>query len=163
MAINICFSTQTGPLSRVIRWFTRSPVSHAMITFRDATLGKVMVMEATGRGFRMVPWAGWCLHNSMKARFALRVAEDVQLTALQNLAEKLGAEYDYISLLGFLWRRWRKRYDNPLDDAKRLICSEAVATFLGLCGLKMDDPSSYTPNDLFVLLEHDQRVATRLL
>jgi len=54
-SINVCFSATRGLVSHLIRWLTRSRVSHAMITFRSATLDKVLVLEATGcRGARCV-------------------------------------------------------------------------------------------------------------
>jgi hypothetical protein len=46
-SINGCFSVTHGLVSHLIRWLTRSCGGDAMITFRSATLGKVLVLEAT--------------------------------------------------------------------------------------------------------------------
>ncbi len=147
--INICFSTTDGFSSRAIRWVTRSTVSHALITYRSATLGRVMVLEAVGRGFHMVPWAHWKQHNTLVARFSLKVAPSRQVQALHTLTDSLGQQYDSLSLLGFLLRRWRKRARNPFDNATKLICSEVVARLLQSVSLKgFDDAGQWTPEDL---------------
>ena len=151
-SINIAFSTTNSLLSRAIRWFTRSEVSHAIITFRDDTLGKVFVMEANGRGFMLVPWSKWRTHNTMIARYRVGVEPELQLESLRSLAEMLGAEYDYKSLFAFLLRRFSSRMKNPLDSSNKLICSEAVAKFL--YGTLHDDMKvfsdygTWTPEDL---------------
>lgn len=152
MSINIAFSTTNSLLSRTIRWFTRSKVSHSLITFRDETLDKVFVMEANGRGFMLVPWAKWRTGNTMIARYRIDIEPELQLESLRSLANMLGAEYDYKSLLAFVLRRFASRMKNPLDDSKKLICSEAVAKFLH--GTLHDDMKvfreygTWTPEDL---------------
>jgi hypothetical protein len=149
-SINICFSTTDGYLSRWIRWVTRSPVSHALLTFYSQTLDKVMVMEATGKGFNLIPWNRWAKKNQLVARFALDVPRDKELEALHRIADKLGAEYDTVSLFGFFFRRWKKRGANPLDDPTKLICSEAVARFLQEVGIDaFQNPGEWTPADIF--------------
>lgn len=152
VSINVCFSTTDGLFSRLIRWFTRASVSHSLITFQDETLDKVFVMEANGRGFMLVPWAKWRKHNTLVARYRLRVAEDVQIGSLQQLAEFLGSQYDYVSLLGFIFRRFMGRMRNPLSKVSQLVCSEAVARFIHLTGdpslRHFDDYGSWTPGDL---------------
>lgn len=148
-SINICFSTTDSWASGVIRWGTRSTVSHALVTYRSSTLGRVMVMEAVGRGFVMLPWRSWRQRNKLVARFAVRVPVAQQLAALHQVTTSLGAEYDSLSLLGFIFRRWRKRARNPLDNAGKLICSEVVAKLLKLAGLGgFEDPGQWTPADL---------------
>lgn len=158
--ISVCFSTSRSPISRLIRWFTRSPASHALITFRDWTLGKVFVLEATGRGFRMIPWSKWRQGNQLVARFGLLAPPETQHAALRAVADRLGDEYDSLSLVGFALRRWRKRYANPLASSKRLICSEVVAEFLAGCGIDVGDTESALPVDLLQLLRAKPDLAT---
>lgn len=157
-SINICFSTTDGYLSRFIRWVTRSPVSHALLTFYSQTLDKVMVMEATGKGFNLIPWNKWEKKNKLVARFALDIPRDKELEALHRIADKLGDEYDTVSLFGFFFRRWKKRGANPLDDPTKLICSEAVACFLQEAGIDaFQNPGEWTPADI---LEHAMKSDT---
>lgn len=157
MAINVAFSTQDGIISALIRWVTRSKVSHCVITFHDDTLDKVLVMEAVERGFSVTPWRRWVQDNNLVARYELPGSSypvGAQAQALHELAAYLGTEYDTVSLFGFLWRRWRKRMRNPFSSGAKLICSEAVAIFLKTTGLPIDDPATYTPDDLWKLLQN---------
>ncbi len=155
-SINVCFSTTSSLLSGWIRLVTRAPVSHALITYRCRTLARVMVMEATGRGFNVVPWRRWKQHNRLVARFAIDEPVATQVRALHGLAEDLGSEYDSLSLFGFALRRWQKRSKNLLDDPRKLICSEAVAKFLKAVGVaECRDPGEWTPADLFEHLLSD--------
>jgi hypothetical protein len=149
-SINVCFSTTQGLFSRWIRFVTRSPVSHALLTFHSQTLDKVLVMEATGRGFNVIPWKKWRKNHVLVARFEIAVPASTELEALRKTAELLGSEYDTISLFGFFFRRWKKRGANPLDDPTKLICSEAVACFLGYAGFEeFASAGEWTPADLF--------------
>ena len=155
-SVNVAFSTTSGFFSRVIRWFTRSKVSHSLITFKDETLDKVFVMEANGRGFMLRPWARWRKSNQLVARYTIAVPQHLQIDSLRKLADSLGAEYDYVSLFGFIWRRFVSRTRNPLSSSSKLICSEVVAQFLdGIDyeGLGFEDPSSWTPEDLYAEIE----------
>ena len=157
MAINVCLSTTDSVISRVIRWVTRATVSHAFITFRDDTLNQVFVMEANGRGFMLVPWKKWVRKNRMVVRYALATSEASQQGALQSLAKRLGDQYDYISLFGFVLRRFFKRMANPLNDSKKLICSEAVAVFLHDVGLdEFQRAETFTPQDIYQVAERSE-------
>jgi len=157
-SINVCFSTTSGKFSRLIRWFTRSNVSHALLTFRDETLNKVFVMEANGRGFMLVPWSKWKRHNQVVARYKLLADKDVQLASLRTLSSSLGAEYDYIGILGFLLRRFFKRMANPFDNPTKMFCSEVVAQFLLKAGFpRFDSPETWTPQDLLEVAQKHKR------
>ncbi len=149
VSIRVCVSTARGFASRFIQWVTRSRVSHALITFRSTTLDKVLVFEATGKGFHLKLWKKWRRHNRLVAAYELAIPLERQLAALRRLAMDLGAEYDSLSLLHFLRRRWGKRLRNPWSSPRKLICSEAVAKFLKLCEIEaFSDPSGFTPADL---------------
>jgi len=148
-SVNVCFSTSNGFFSKVIRWFTRSKASHALITFRDETLGNVFVMEANGRGFMLTPWGKWRESHTLVSRYSLALPPNAQKTSLQDLGNFLGTQYDYISLLGFALRRFFGRMVNPFNDPRKLICSEAVARFLAGAGLhKYREYGTWTPEDL---------------
>ena len=158
-SINICFSTQKSWLSRLIRFVTRSDMSHALVTYKDETLGKVMVMEAQWRGFVIVPWTRWRQKNRLVARFSLRVPEVDQAEALRKLAGRLGEEYDTLGLFGFALRRWRKRSRNVFASSKKLYCSEACAELVRDSGIAIGDPESFEPQDLFEFLSSSPSVA----
>lgn len=166
-SLNICFSTTDSLLSRWIRWFTGAPVSHAIITYRCASLGKIMVMEASGTGFRMIPWARWERENTLKKRYRLVIEAGVQVSALRQIADLLGAEYDTVGLFGFVPRFLEKlrlmkrgrRLRNVLDDPRKVFCSEAVAMFLAHAGFEdFGAPGDWSPRDLFEWASRDERL-----
>jgi hypothetical protein len=167
-SLNICFSTTDGLLSRWIRWYTGAPVSHAAITFRSLSLDKVMVMEASGSGFRLLPWRKWAPHNRLAARFRLDVPIGRLRAALQHIADRLGDGYDSRGLFGFVPRfrdklvatdRGRRPRHNLLDDPSRVFCSEAVAEFLLHAGFdELTDPSAWSPADLYWFACGDPRL-----
>ena len=154
-SICICISTGSGWVSRFIRFWSRAPVSHALITFRSQTLGKVFAMESTATGFRLTPWAQWERKNILVARYVVHVPVEDQLEALSEMSDYLGTKYDYKSLLGFAWRWIRGRMSNSFNgNSTRLICSEAVAMFLLKAGLDdFEDPETWTPGDLYKTLD----------
>ena len=53
--VNLCFSTQDGAVSWLLRKAMKIPASHCMITFRSDALDTVLAMEVQGRGFVIVP------------------------------------------------------------------------------------------------------------
>ena len=162
--ISVCFSTTNHLVSRVIRFVTRSEVSHALLTYQDETLGKVMVLEAVGVGFRMVPWTKWRQGNTLVARFGVvrgapgeAISQEVQVRALQALAGLLGEEYDTLGALGYVFKRLFKyafkKLRNPFQSPHKLFCSEAVALFLRYLKLLPEklDPAFQSPGDLLSL------------
>ena len=79
--INVCFSTTDGWLSLWIRKYTGAPVSHALITFRSKTLNRVVVMQASGHGYQIVPWSKWEKQNILVARYKFVTPSSEQLLA----------------------------------------------------------------------------------
>lgn len=151
-SINICFSTGTGLISRIIRWITRAPVSHCCITFRDETLQKVMVMEASTRGFSLIPWSRWQQENHLVVRYSIARPSELQAAAIRTLAQHLGDQYDYIGVLAFLWRRIWASLRNPLASPTRLFCSESVALFLAAVDIQTERlADACTPGDIYML------------
>jgi hypothetical protein len=146
-AITIGFSTSSSIISRIIRWFTRSKASHAFATFYDQTLERIIIIEATGSGYRLTQHEKWSKGNKVIGEFKCK--KDLT-KSLRFMAEKLGNNYDYWSALGLAVRRWwGKWYRNPLRDPNKLHCSEAITLMLQHAGLAETlDPESTTPEDL---------------
>ena len=176
--LQVCFSTATGLLSWWIRIFTDSPVSHALLTFRSQTLNKVLVLEAGGHGFAVVPWSKWERSHVLVARFRLGIPAEEQLRALRAISGRLGDSYDAVGLFGFapvMWYRlksavlgcwrtrqqgvgskgksWRPRFRNILASKKRMFCSEAVGEFLQFAGFatEIKHPADWSPKNLLAL------------
>jgi hypothetical protein len=153
LGVHIGFSTTSGWLSRMIRRITGSPVSHSFVVYHSTAFGKDMVLEASGQGFRVMSWRRFDKENKLVAIYRLKVADPVAHEALGKLADRLGDAYDTLSLFGYLLRKWFRLERVPFDSRKKLICSEAVALFLGWCGMPFDDVSVVTPKILLDFAE----------
>lgn len=148
------FSTPSSfnPVSALIRWITKSQVSHAWLLYRDTDFELDMVMESHELGFRLIPYEKFKLHN----RVVQVLDPDVDPTpGLKLLAHSLGDVYDYGGLLGMsvvLLGRWFKRkWRNPLQSPKHMFCSEAIVVALQASASKKAEdlvPGSTSPQML---------------
>jgi type III secretory pathway component EscS len=178
LVVHVGFSTTGGWLSRMVRRFTRSRVSHCIVVYRSDIFAQEMVLEASGNGFRMISWRRWDRANKLVALYRLNFPQDDLRTALQRLADRLGDSYDTISLFGFAVRRWLRLKTVPFNSKAKLVCSEALALFLHWCGMPIDNIGAMTPQsllhmaemrkDTFTLIDHSagftrlvQRIARR--
>ena len=161
--VRIGFSTTNAVLSRLIRRVTGSSVSHAFLVYRDADFDRVMVMEAVGAGFRIVPLDKFEKHNRMVAIVTPRHPIDEGLKAA---VEWLGEAYDSGGLVGMglllavrALRLRVRRGRNVLANRRTLFCSEAVARACrasGYPGFRLD-PETTTPQDLFAFFDAERR------
>ena len=155
------FSTTNALVSQLIRFFTRSKVSHAWLCFWDKSLKKYLVLEATFTGFILVPLENFIRSNQVVAVYTARpqLSEQIDM-GLQQVASYLGTLYDFSNLLGFVWvclLRWlgiKRR--NPLGSPRKLVCSEAVARVLiygNICSMEGLPPETTSPEDLMQFFE----------
>ncbi len=157
--VRIGFSTTDAFLSRLIRRMTGSQVSHAFLVYRDVDFERVMVMEAVGAGFRIVPLDKFEKHNRVVAIVTPRHSIDEGLKAA---VDWLGEAYDKGGLVGMglllLLRTLRlrvRRARNLLANRRTLFCSEAVARACRESrypGFHLH-PETTTPQDLFAFFE----------
>lgn len=153
LGVHLGLSTTGSWLSGVIRRITGSPVSHAFLVYKSEAFGKDMVLEASGQGFRVMAWKRFDKQNKLVAMYRLELPDPVVREALGKLADRLGDAYDTLSLFGYLLRKWFRLKRVPFDSRQKLVCSEAVALFLGWCGLPFDDVGVVTPQVLLDLAE----------
>jgi hypothetical protein len=153
MTDRIGFSTGTGLLSRIIRFFTDSGVSHAWVLYYDVDFGRDMVLEATLEGVRIVPYDVFQKHNKIVK--VVSPKHDLKL-GFTKMGEALGEHYDFTGLLGMAWvmvGRWlRRKWHNPLVAASAMWCSEMVAWVLkwsSYPGTEFLDPHATSPQDLY--------------
>lgn len=155
MNTRIGFSTPKSfnPVSWLVRKVSGSVASHAFFIYFDQDWGADMVLEAHELGFRLIPFAHFEKKNEIVATFKPRSPIEA---GLQHVAlEYLGTAYDYGGLFGgafLLLGRWLKRkWHNPLENARHVFCSEAVvialqkSAYLGASELEARDT---TPQDL---------------
>lgn len=124
--VTIGFSTTNKLLSRMIRFVTRSPCSHAWIAYWDETLQSRMVMQAEAWGFEVRPWIRWERQNTLVAEFQPGRPLDIV-----KLATLLGTRYDYrAAFLVGLARLFGRAVKGIYKDPVKLMCSEAVVRTL---------------------------------
>jgi hypothetical protein len=158
LVVHVGFSTTGGWLSRWVRRFTRSRVSHCIVVYRSEVFGQEMVLEASGNGFRMVSWRRWDRANRLIALYRLELPEPDLRIALQRLADRLGDSYDTVSLFGFALSRCLRLKKVPFNSRSKLVCSEALALFLHWCGVPIGDIGAMTPQSLLHLAQQRQDV-----
>lgn len=153
----IGFSTsKTSWISCIIRWFTRSKVSHCFIVYYDEEWKRDMRMESEGG-------MGGCVKLSPfnpDSRSIVRMFTpkySIEL-GMRRMVDNLGEVYDYVGLLGMAWveiGRWlKKRWKNPWASPKRLWCSELIAKVMQDSSYPnaealVKDPESVDPEQLY--------------
>jgi hypothetical protein len=137
--------------------------SHAFFIYHDVDWSADMVMEAHEVGFRLIPLAHFEKKNEIVASFVPKASLE---SGLREVAlTYLGTHYDFGGLIGsafLLLGRWLKRkWHNPLQDARSVFCSEAVviamqkSKYPGADGLEARDT---TPQDLLNFFEKTEGV-----
>lgn len=156
MRVWVGFSTTNRLLSRVIRWVTRSRVSHVWLSWESRELGQRMVMEAHW-DFRAIPYASFARANTVVKEIEIRRNGEA---LVKSCVDFLGQPYDYTGIVGGLWvqlGKWlRRRWRNPLGKSDAQTCSEAVTRGLqeiGRRGARRLDAESTSPQDLLEFLE----------
>lgn len=146
--IRVCFSTTNNPFSKLIRWITKSKVSHCFISFYVEYLDVELVLEAGLFGYKLSQAKKWESKKIVISKFSCK--KDLS-EALKLIIKDLDEEYDIASIFGLVLRRWfGKKYKNPFRNADKLQCSEAMAKFLQYANYAKEfDPESTVPEDLY--------------
>lgn len=160
MAVKIGFSTRKNNwTSKIIRWFTRSKVSHVWLLFDDPIRGQVVMEAERGPGLEETPWE-WFPKDEIVAMVDPIVPLD---KAVETAKARLGEKYDVDGLFGMAFvmvGRWfHVKLRNPLHNSHELFCSEAVAMVLqdaGYPGMEGKDPTSMSPEDVYELVAGKQ-------
>lgn len=131
--VRIGFSTNpTNLLSRAIRWFTESRVSHTFFIVDWG--GSEVMVEAHWNGFRVLDFKQWRREKPGQLVAIVEPHEDLT-PSFEALIPYLGQPYDVGGLFGMAWvlacgRFLQRKVNNPWDSHKALFCSEAVAQVL---------------------------------
>lgn len=152
----------SGPMSRAIRWLTRSPYSHAGLVFLFE--GRVYCLEAVGSGVRLV------LISEVLARYhggidhfdVPRATDEQRSGALGFAFQQLGKLYDRRGLWRFLLAILTARRPRVRED-QAWFCSELVAAAYRKQGLALvPESSSFTsPADLALSRELSLRCVVK--
>lgn len=153
--ISVGFSTGNDWISKIIRFFTRSPASHTFIKFD--LYGKEWVIEAGMFGVVIVPMTKWIRTSQLVAMYPL---PEAQPEAVVKAMEDLGTPYDFGGLVGFIGpmvAKWFKlKWKNPFSSSKAMVCSDLVIRTLqeiGIEGADQFDPENTTPEDVRLFLK----------
>jgi hypothetical protein len=147
--VRIVLTASRTPLGAVIRWVTKSPVSHCLIEF--PVWGRRMVAEAGISGVRVVP--SLRARHHVVAEYRCRFGARAGLAAI---ADEMGKRYDYGGLLVIAWvcilKAWfHVRVRRLRWRTSAVKCSELVAIFLFAAGVAKEGELSReltTPADI---------------
>lgn len=147
--VTVAFFSGSTFFSKVIKLFTRSPISHSAIGFTGND-GKPYWLEAVGAGVRIIPRA-W--ETDLYAEFQVLPNVDNEVAMAEK---KVGEPYSKLTILGFALMIIAKWFgigiNNPFYQKSAVVCSEFVVEsdsqhlikeFDGL------DPANITPAALF--------------
>jgi uncharacterized protein YycO len=150
MRVRIGFSTTKAWISRVIRWWTKSKVSHVFLVYFDDARGEDMVLDVAWSGVRRVSLREF--HEEQNDVVALVEMPGELESPLRSAFAWLGRPYDWKTLVRF-WRVARPFLKPSAGPA--MICSEMVVRVLqqaGYPGALELDPKATTPHQLLQFL-----------
>jgi hypothetical protein len=145
----IAFFSGATFISKIIKLFTNSPISHSAIGFTGND-GKPYWLQAVGSGVQIIP-RGW--ESGLYAEFQVLANFDNEVAVAEK---KVGEPYAKLTILGFAIMIMAKWFgigiNNPFYQKSAVVCSEFVVEsdtqhlipeFDGL------DPANISPADLF--------------
>ena len=148
--VYVGFSTTDSIVSKIIRWFTKSEVSHAF--FVIDLLGRAWVLESGFHGVTLSPAEKFTAKNTIKYLAQVHELDEPDVATVMN---DLGENYDFGGLFGsafvVIGRWFKQKWRNPWADPKAMFCSEFVVKSLQECGFPGADqlvPQDTTPQDL---------------
>jgi len=150
--MQIGFSTTNRFLSKVIRWITRSKVSHTWLLYYDDDFDCDMVMEATIEGFRLIPFNAFKEKNVAIELFTPKYS---LAAGFKMAGKKLGTKYDVKGLFGavvpIIGKWFSRKWHNPFRSKKALFCSEAMVGIMkdsNYPGWDLLEPEDINPQGL---------------
>lgn len=134
MIVKIGFSTTNRIYSRIIRWFTKSNVSHCYIRLYDEFFDSEVVIHADMVGVILILSSKFDQENITVEEYEVHDRLFLKRSIKNNLRH-LGKKYDWWNLFNWIWviifKRWIKRkIMNPMEDPKKLICVDFVLRVL---------------------------------
>lgn len=149
------FSKAKNILSRLIRWVTKSEVSHTFLRLKIK--GQDMVLHSNQWGVNFDQYEDFVKHSDIVAQFELTMEQED--AAWDYALTKLDRPYDFLAIAGFAWvllnKRFGRKTKNPFPNKSAYFCSELViealkaAEFPGSADL---DRELTSPEDLINFL-----------
>lgn len=146
------FSTSKHLLSGLIRFVTRSSVSHAFMRFRVA--GHDVTIGADHRGVHAESWERFKKTSTVISQYVVDLPWQ---PLIPEVVADLGAGYDIPGFFGqavvMFGTVFGKHWDNPWQKEDQWYCSEFCANLLSLAGESLPfKPSVITPEILLGLM-----------
>lgn len=152
--ILVGFSTTNGFFSGLVRRFTKSKASHAFLAYE--AMGIWWVLEADWNGIKTWPLSKFQKVNKIVALLAIK---EIKPENLHKTIDLIGDSYDYGTLFGSIFPligKWfKKKWHNPFNSPKAMICSEVVVAALQECKFPGADSlisNDCTPEDVLEFL-----------
>lgn len=139
--MKICLHRGRGFISRIIRWQTRGPYSHASILLDD---GRVLESREF-KGVRILDKLSPARGESIDI-FEITAPLPNEAAAIQWALKQVGKKYDYHSIIRFVTRQQQDR-----TDSGKWFCSEYVFATIAKAGLRLlsrIEPWAVDPNRL---------------
>jgi hypothetical protein len=147
--MKILFTRNSLPLSRLIRWVLKEPVSHLAIVFDDH-----LVFHSNLMGVHLEWFNSFKKHHEIVYEVTLfgMTLEQEERTYRAIVDQFDGAPYDFKGLLyfgvrGFLWRLFGTPFPahNPWGSRRAFLCTEVIGTLPQWAMLR---PTAYTGLDM---------------
>lgn len=159
--ITVGFSTTNSVISKIIRYATKSPCSHAWFCYDDVVVGTRIpirkIAQAEWFGYETRPRWRWEKENQLVAEFEL-IGPDPAPAVAFMLQQYLGSKYDYkAAFLTGMWRLLFRSLRSKLNDPVKLMCSEGVIRLLGCAGYSAVcnlEPDMSSPKDVMLRCFH---------
>lgn len=137
----VLVSSKTNFISKGIRWFTQSTISHAFLTMPDV-LDIPMCMEAVIGGVDMSRFDTNYLNNpdEIVEIWELLVLDQIKIDALQKTINELEVGYGFLEYPWFVWRRLNSLFGRDIKSQNNwstdgMICSQLCVSYLNACGV----------------------------
>jgi len=126
--MEIVFSCNNSIISKLVRYFTQSSVSHVSLRLDD----NWMIDSTPENGIQPGWWNNFVKKTTVKNRFEIiGIDKDILKESFESiLNEMIGQGYDFLSVVGYVISKilgvFYLKFDNILGSSKLYTCSEFV-------------------------------------
>jgi hypothetical protein len=158
MKLCVGFSRTDSLISKTIRLFLGSNISHTYLRIHDEFLATPLIIHADWNGVEIMHADQFDKENIIIEEFEI-IDEKLDVSLRKNL-RLLGRRYDYLVLFGWAWtiavRRWVKKkieitIDDPksiFEDPKKIICVDFIIKVLNDSSVVKLRYKNYNPKTL---------------
>jgi hypothetical protein len=151
MKIAVGFSTTNSLFAKAVRFFTNSTISHTYIRFYDKTLKTYLILHSDFGGTQFSLAERFDAENISMYEYIIN-NETLDKAIADNLWH-LDKKYHYRKIWSWMWlimlKRWVvRKIKDPIENPKKLICTDFVVFILNAAGVTDIEIGSMTPDDL---------------